>query len=245
MTFTSDKSPAMSPSSINAIASFDHSTPASTYVEHGAESVRLLLAREAGADHTQWSEARRTADNIVVYRGVVPHSSWNCIKTTARMQCSAAFLAAKLVDANELTTYDTMSAVCHQVATIDAYTSVRHVQAKPVFPTRARDFVVLTVQTTDAKDDDAAIVIATRSIHHCDVPDDAKHFVRGATLLSGYILRVVNDHTCDLTLIAHLDLGGNIPASLINLLAVDSPIKLVKRLQELYEPTKHNDNRTT
>ncbi|KAF0697945.1 Aste57867_11398 [Aphanomyces stellatus] len=214
-------------------------TPAKDIVDFGKESLRLLDMRESGHDSTEWHEAKH-GDDVVVYRGIVDGSVWNCIKTVATIHCSAAYLCDRLNDAKAMTTFDEMSEYCHVIADIDAATgtSIRHVKAKAIFPTSARDFLVVT----SAAYTDKVYTIATRSILHNDVPMDP-HWVRATTLISGYVIRATGDHQCEVTMIAHMDLGGHFPAFVINLLAVDSPMGLMKRLQHLYngkdfEPTK-------
>ncbi|CAK4071727.1 unnamed protein product [Aphanomyces euteiches] len=192
----------------------NRATPAANIIAFGQESLRLLTIRESGHDDTHWHEAKHV-DDITVYRGIVNDSVWNCIKT--------------LNDASAITKFEEMTEYCHVIANVDVATSIRHVKAKAVFPTTARDFVVVTSESRS----DKAIVIATRSILHDDMPEDP-HFVRATMLISGYVIRPTGKHQCQVTMVAHVDLGGHFPAFVINLLAVDAPIGSMKRLRELY-----------
>jgi len=131
-----------------------------------------------------------------------------------------------------MSTFDEMTDNCRVIEDVcpATKTSVRYVQAKPVFPTSARDFLVVTAE--ERMDD--MIVIATRSIHHHAVPEQ-KGYVRAKTHISGYIIRKVSPTTCEVTLVVHMDLGGYMPAPVINFLGTSAPIKLLKKLRSLCE----------
>ncbi|KAF0694945.1 Aste57867_14200 [Aphanomyces stellatus] len=205
----------------------------SPYIEHGAESVRLLLDKESPAcQDTTWTEAKSSGDGITVFRGIVADSDWNAVKATGVIHCPAAFLADKLQDVSEMTTFDDMTASCIVVEDVCAATktSVRYAQAKPVFPTTARDFVVIT---SEKRLQDGTIAIGTRSIDHPMYPESTK-FVRAHTYVSGYVIRPVDVEQCHVTLIVHMNLNGMLPAMVINVLAIDSPLKLLKRFRVLY-----------
>ncbi|OQR86209.1 hypothetical protein ACHHYP_10843 [Achlya hypogyna] len=202
---------------------------ATEYLAVADDSIRDLLAKDAGADkNTVWSHVK-DSDGISVHRGVVHNSPWNCIKATAHVHCSAETLAGHLADASQMHIFDEMTDNCRVVEVLNPTASIRYVQAKPVFPTTARDFLVVTAEQRVGD----TIVIGTKSIKHDDVPEDGS-FVRAHTHVSGYLLRPVSSTECQVTLIVHMDLGGYMPAAVINLLSVSSPIKLMKRLQHLY-----------
>ncbi|KAH9154009.1 hypothetical protein AeRB84_003833 [Aphanomyces euteiches] len=213
-----------------------HVSAVPEHVSHGSESVRILLDKASPTcEDTTWTEVK-TVDEITVYRGIVAGSDWNAVKAQGRIPCSGDFLADKLQDAAEMTTFDDMTATCKVIQVVDAATktSIRYVQAKPVFPTSARDFLVVT---SEKRLNDGTIAIASRSITHESTPED-KHFVRAHTHVSGYIIRPLGEDECEVTLIVHMDLGGMLPAVVINILAVDSPVKLLKRFRELYNTRK-------
>ncbi|KAH9106733.1 hypothetical protein LEN26_014480 [Aphanomyces euteiches] len=237
MTFSLFHNEAASPKSASAavkaynLHSISQTTPPDVYTKHGEESFRLVMARENGADGTEWRVAK-SSDGMTVSRGIVPNVSWHCIKSTSRMPCSMTTLADKLNDAKEMTTFDEMTSSCEVLPSLaPSGTSVRHVKAKPIFPTQTREFVVISSE--HKAEDGSMIVIATRSIHHEDVPE-VSHLTRATMILSGYIIRAIDDHTCELTVIAHIDLGGLLPATVINLLATETPLQLMKRMQRLY-----------
>ncbi|OQR88663.1 hypothetical protein THRCLA_10174 [Thraustotheca clavata] len=201
------------------------------YICIGEESIRDLLGKYDGSDkNTEWSFVR-DEEGVAVYRGVVNDSAWNCIKAVMTVECSAEDLAKQLNDPDQMSHFDEMTDNCRVIELLNptGTSSIRYVQAKPVFPTTARDFLVVT---TEQREEDV-IVIGTKSIKHDAVPEDDA-FVRAHTHVSGYIIRSMDEDRCQVTLIVHMDLCGYIPAYVINLLSVSSPVKLLHRLQYLY-----------
>ncbi|OQR92750.1 hypothetical protein ACHHYP_03236 [Achlya hypogyna] len=204
---------------------------AAKYIALGHQSIVELLAKDAKADPTTvWSDAK-LSHGVHVSRGVVEGNAWNCIKATSIVSCSADLLASKLTDPAEMSTFDEMTDNC-RVVEVFGTTSVRYVQAKPVFPTTARDFLVVTAEERHGN----TIVIGTKSTTHPAVPENPA-FVRANTHVSGYIIRPRSAHECEVTLIVHMDLGGHMPAAVINLLSSSSPVKLLNHFQHLYGHT--------
>ncbi|OQR90201.1 hypothetical protein THRCLA_09408 [Thraustotheca clavata] len=201
------------------------------YIAIGDQSILECLAKDDGTDKsTTWSFAKES-DGVVAYRGINEHSPWNCIKAITTVNCSAEELAKQLNDPNQMSNFDEMTDNCRVIEQLNptGTTSIRYVQAKPVFPTTARDFLVVTSEHR-MKD---AIIIGTKSIQHDAIPLNHS-FVRANTHVSGYIMRPLSPTKCQLTLIVHMDLGGFMPPYVINLLSVSSPIALLKRIRYLY-----------
>ncbi|OQR90199.1 hypothetical protein THRCLA_09410 [Thraustotheca clavata] len=201
------------------------------YIALGEQSILEVLAKDDGSDKsTTWSYVKES-DNVIIYRGVNDNSPWNCIKAIATVNCSADELAKQLNDPDQMSNFDEMTDNCRVIEQLNptGTTSIRYVQAKPVFPTTARDFLVVTTEHR-MKD---TIIIGTKSIQHEAVPLN-RSYVRANTHVSGYIIRPLSSTQCQVTLIVHMDLGGYMPAYVINLLSVTSPIKLMKRIRQLY-----------
>ena len=115
---------------------------------------------------------------------------------------------------------------------IDERTSVRRVCFKGIWPTAPRDFIVCT---TWDKREDGSILIVSRS-----APDDycapQKGYVRGFIQVSGYWLQPVQEGseiTTVVTLAAHTELGGTLPASVINMLSTSAPVKMLGTISEI------------
>ncbi|KAH9192288.1 hypothetical protein AeNC1_005728 [Aphanomyces euteiches] len=201
---------------------------AKDFAAFGQESVQILLARVSD-DDVAWSLAKEM-DGVVVSRGVVPGNEWNCMKAVTRIQCSAEFLAGKLTDPTTMTSYDDNTDSVDVIKVVDDNTKILHVRAKAVFPTTAREVVIVTAKGPIEN----GIVIATRSIEHEEVPLNPC-YVRATTYISGYILTPISETECEVTMIVHMNLGGSVPSFIINMFAVDAPISLLRRLRDLYE----------
>lgn len=94
---------------------------------------------------------------------------------------------------------------------------------------------------------DGSLIVSSRS-----VPDDViaveEGYVRGSIIVSGYWIQPYNtlkkddilysncSDGCKVTLIAHTDLGGDMPAWIINMLGAESPLKMLIKIRSLLEP---------
>ncbi|KAG9407211.1 hypothetical protein AC1031_001911 [Aphanomyces cochlioides] len=159
------------------------------------------------------SNGREESSEAVAVATRRPRSVWNCVKKSF-----SSLQSAISTPWSWSTTYDRLHGWPVAVS--------RSFFADLIL---TRDFVVVTSESRS----DKAIVIATRSILHDDMPEDP-HFVRATMPISGYVIRPTGKYQCQVTMVAHVDLGGHFPAFVINLLAVDAPIGSMKRLRELY-----------
>ncbi|RHZ31599.1 hypothetical protein DYB37_006181 [Aphanomyces astaci] len=212
--------------------------PAATdYAAFGQESIQMLTDRASSKDTSiKWSLVKQY-DGIDISRGVVEGNDWNAIKAVGIIRCAARFLADRLTDPNEMKSFDNNTDVCDVLDDVDDHTKVLHVRAKAVFPTTARDFVVVTAIGHLA--DKSTIVIASRSVEHAHAPIDPC-YVRATTYLSGYLLRPTSPSSCEVTMLVHMNLGGSLPSFIINMLAVDAPIHLLGKLRTLYAEVEHD-----
>lgn len=125
---------------------------------------------------------------------------------------------------------------------VDDTTNIKRVCCKAIWPTTARDFVVCT---SWQKLDDGSIVICTRSASD-ELFEKQKNFVRATINISGYWIQPVtglpNDDpmyesssesdACKVTLISHMDLGGSLPAYVLNMVQVEGPIKTLSGIRK-------------
>ena len=112
---------------------------------------------------------------------------------------------------------------------------------KPVWPTKARDFVMLTAwqEPQTAAGHTAAperYVVASKSVPHPRCPP-RKAFVRGCVDCGGYVIRTIPQRPdmCHLTMVTQSDLGGDLPVALVNKLSQNAPIKMIKALRKCVE----------
>eukprot|EP00596_Hydrurales_sp_CCMP1899_P005757 CAMPEP_0119038012 /NCGR_PEP_ID=MMETSP1177-20130426/6657_1 /TAXON_ID=2985 /ORGANISM="Ochromonas sp, Strain CCMP1899" /LENGTH=218 /DNA_ID=CAMNT_0007000013 /DNA_START=134 /DNA_END=787 /DNA_ORIENTATION=- len=162
-----------------------------------------------------------TRDNVIVETSAVTDSVWQVIKAVTNIK-SDKMEIFKLVNSDtRMGEYDDMFDFCQPIAIIDECTSIRRLCFKPVWPTAPREFLCCT---TWKELKDGSLIVSSRS-----VPDDViaaeEGFVRGSIIVSGYWIQPYNtlkkddvlysnckDAGCKVTLIAHTDLGGDIPA---------------------------------
>jgi hypothetical protein len=219
--------PALS-SIVHTLQNPSHNAPSSDDLEqYGKQNIQQVLAYET---QSHWINVKKV-DGIEVDRAIVGNSAWQSIKATATVECSAENLAQQLTTADEMPRFDTMTSSCVVLNQVTPHTSVRYVQAKPVFPTTARDFLVVTSEHRSGSNE---IVIASRSIEFDEIMPLQPNFVRATMYISGYVLRALSPTQCHVTLIVHMDLGGYLPASVLNMLSTAAPIKLLKQLQTTY-----------
>ena len=124
---------------------------------------------------------------------------------------------------------------------VDSRSNVRRLCFKAVWPTAPRDFVICT---TWNEEPDGSIIVATTAVSD-DICPPQKGFVRGSINISGYhILPYSAENAavtnlkpgeCQLTLTAHSDLGGSLPASIINMLSTQAPVKIMNVLSAILQ----------
>jgi hypothetical protein len=100
---------------------------------------------------------------------------------------------------------------------------------KGIWPTAPRDFIVLTTWREDA---DGSFYVSSRSApdEYCPPKSD---YVRGNIIVSGYHLKPRDKKECDLVLIAHTELGGSVPVSILNMLCATAPYKMLTAIRDL------------
>ncbi|RLN85185.1 hypothetical protein BBJ28_00009609 [Nothophytophthora sp. Chile5] len=194
------------------------------------DSLRKLMTRFDGADvmPNGWREGPSSKGIQVVY-GEVAGSEWYTMKTTGVLHVSADKAAHILMSAAMVPKFDDMTREVKVVEKLSEYSEVRLVSAKPVMFTTARDFCVVS---TYRNEPDGRVLIATRSVEHLAL---RKGFVRATILISGYVVvpHPTNPNMCEMSVVAHMDLGGNLPAMVVRYLGLSAPIKLVEKIHEI------------
>jgi hypothetical protein len=132
------------------------------------------------------------------------------------------------------------------MSNVDEKTNIRRVCFKAVWPTAPRDFVICT---TWSEQHDGSVIVATSSVSD-DVCPPQKGFVRGSINISGYHIvpysaatssshqpeiAALKSGECLLTLTAHSNLGGSLPASLINMLSTTAPLKIMNAIAAILQ----------
>jgi hypothetical protein len=100
---------------------------------------------------------------------------------------------------------------------------------KAIWPTLPREFVVFT---TWIKEDNGSILVTTKSVADEAFPCKLE-YVRGKVIISGFKIVPKNEGGCDLSLLAHTDLGGSVPAWFTNSLSASAPFKILTAISNL------------
>ena len=114
---------------------------------------------------------------------------------------------------------------------LDASSSIRRFKYKKISPVAARDAVVMTTWT---EVDDGSILITTLSVPTVWHPPP-KSFVRAFVSSSGAIIKPLNKDECEITFLTHCDVGGYVPAALLNMIIVNTPVKTMSKVVSLAE----------
>uniref|UniRef100_K3WTW2 START domain-containing protein n=1 Tax=Globisporangium ultimum (strain ATCC 200006 / CBS 805.95 / DAOM BR144) TaxID=431595 RepID=K3WTW2_GLOUD len=203
------------------------------------ETLQILLARHSGDDKvTTWElvDAHEEGD-VKIWQGAVEGSSWSPFRASRRISADKVTIQNSLLDPVLLLKLDDMMDAVNVLKAVDeeGKLSLRQIVSKGVFPVAAREFVLVTYATALP---DGRLVIASRSIplEGVPLPEGA---VRGENIVTGYIIQETTDANgkpcCDVTLLAHVDLSGYIPATIVNMLGTSSTIKLLDNLEAVVE----------
>ncbi len=226
----------------------------SLYEDMSRDAQQRLLAKFLDTDPaTTWGETQRyDADRIQLEKGRVDGSAWACLRVRTTVPADLSTIAAYLSPAVNVPSYDDMVDTCRVIETWTpapcselGITEVRYVKSKRVFPTQARDFVVVVSASrvsgmlVDASTDrlpDGSMVLVSTSVTHAEVPEKSG-CVRGDLIVSGFVLVPLPDGSTDVTAIFHSDLKGYAPSTLVNALANSVPVNLMKSLRTRFEKT--------
>lgn len=200
--------------------------------EFEQDLVRRLLVRYAGSDvlPNGWRNGPSSNGIQVVY-GAVDGSSWFTMKTTGKLRVSAEKAARILMAADMVPKYDDMTKEVRLIERLSDATEVRRAFCRPIMLTAARDFCVAT---TYIKEPTGRVLIATRSVDHPE--GEQSGYCRAVSHISGYVVTpdpVDPEHACELAIIAHMDLGGHLPAMVVKYLGLSAPIKIVAKVDEI------------
>uniref|UniRef100_M4B7P3 START domain-containing protein n=1 Tax=Hyaloperonospora arabidopsidis (strain Emoy2) TaxID=559515 RepID=M4B7P3_HYAAE len=194
------------------------------------DSIYKLLQRYEGADvlPNGWRDGPHSKGIQVVY-GEVDGSEWFTMKTTGTLHVSASKAAAILMRCDMVPKFDDMTKEVKAMEKLSDASEVRRVTAKSVMFTAARDFSVVSTFREEAS---GRLLIATRSVEYVA---ERKGYVRATIHISGYIVtpHATDSDMCELSVVAHMDLGGNLPAMVVRYLGLSAPIKLIEKIQEI------------
>lgn len=111
---------------------------------------------------------------------------------------------------------------------VDDKTSIRRMKYKPVWPTSPRDFIVCTTWFPS----DNGYLLCSKSASD-EYYAKKKNYVRGNIIIAGYVIKRRDNGGCDLSLIAHTELGGTLPSTIVNMYSSNAPYNMLNALSAL------------
>jgi START domain len=111
---------------------------------------------------------------------------------------------------------------------------VRRYFYKGIWPTSPRDFIMCS---SSRELPDGSILMSTISPPSGMYPDN-DGYVRAHINISGMLLKPIDKKFgggCAITMIGHSDLKGNLPSSILNMLSVGMPTKVMTKLKKILE----------
>jgi len=172
--------------------------------------------------------------DISVETVVVTGTKWNCYRVSGMIEATPMQVASLVLNDDRIGEYDEMFDRIELLEVVDEKSRVRHSFYKPVWPTTARDFVIMT---TWEPLEDGRVLVATRSVHHPLVPAE-KNFVRARVLIAGYVFTPAESQEgnlitfCDV--IIHTDVQCEwIPPALLNPFSNTKPVGYFRNMQQI------------
>lgn len=207
--------------------------------------LQLSDARDLDCCDMSWN-LQVSKPNMQVFTAAMKHTCWNAIKAITVIKASLKNLLNLLLSDARMGEYDEMFDR-HEPIHVSSCANIRRVMYKGVWPTTPRDFIICTTHEVQA---DGSVLICTIS-----APDSlspiSKDYVRGNVQISGYHIqpystqhavsmdgiRPIGPGECKVTLVAHTELGGSLPASIINCLSTNAPVKILSQITEIMKRT--------
>lgn len=210
------------------------------YPSFATESLSILKKKyDETCDETTWAKMIEYGD-VKMSHGSVKDNDFLCLKATIVVKASVTAIGTMLANADRVPEYDVNIVKCEIVESLWESTditgdgaSIRRVRAKGVFPTQARDFVVLSSKVTD-QDDGGGVMIASRSVLHDNAPVSSS-YTRANLFISGFVIVPMAQGQTMVTVISHIDVGGYVPASIINALVTSAPVGLMESIKRICE----------
>ncbi|KAF1776831.1 START-like domain [Phytophthora cactorum] len=173
---------------------------------YGKESIQILLNRHTGDDKVTTWEVVDDADGVQIWRGAVEECDWCPFRARRRIDADKRVIEQVLLDPNRTLELDEMMEGIVTLRDIGEsnHLAFRQITSKGQFPIMAWPPRGL------------------RAAHN---------------YISGYIIEEFKEDNgnvyCVVTLLAHADLAGYIPPSIINMLGTSSTVKVLESLETI------------
>jgi hypothetical protein len=187
----------------------------------------------ANADGFQW-RLEKQENGVSVYTRQVDDSPYLAAKGTMQINAPVTKMRRFMGDGSSCVPW---RAMCKSSQVIEAQSEddrYVHMVLDLPWPASDRDLILHTTSSIDTESRTATINLQSDSSRH--PPQD---YVRAES--EGQILIVaVDQNTVEFTYTIHTDIGGDLPANLVNKQLVDSTFDDLSHLKELAEGTDHD-----
>lgn len=151
------------------------------------------------------------------------------IKAKALIKSNPEDLFTLLYDIEKREKWDTVICDMEIVDRLEGNQDVLYSRFKAAMGATDRDFVQL--RNYGFKEYNFDYIISMKSIESKKKPP-IKKFIRAETIISGYLIKKVNQEDCELSIIAQTDIKGIVPRFIINYLAPKKPLEWIKKLEK-------------
>ena len=189
---------------------------------------RLLEIEKEPTDESAW-KLTVNKPGTQVYQRKTGDSPICMIKAFCEVGYSAETVFTAIWDKRIRVQWDVLFREFEIVVEQPEYELLYYMIKTPIGITK-RDWLQRRVQIRDYPDPGTII------LHFVSVEDPAmppkKGVIRAETLISGYVIRPVSEHTCTVTIISQNDIKGLIPKMLVNKVAAKAPADWVNNMNK-------------
>ncbi|CAM9472086.1 unnamed protein product, partial [Chrysoparadoxa australica] len=182
-----------------------------------------------------WCLVRQRKD-IRIWTSAVVGTDYSRIRGRMLISATPAQLLSLLIDDTRVSEYDRMFDCMRMIDRSSDRSTIRWSCYKSIWPTRPRDFVI---KSTWEEFSDGTIVLATKSVDHPDYTATPT-YVRGRMVMCGYVItpHIREDggkaeSVSEITMYSHTDLGGALPATIINRLCKKPAYRVLRKIQKM------------
>eukprot|EP00658_Telonema_sp_P-2_P008532 TRINITY_DN13217_c0_g1_i22.p1 TRINITY_DN13217_c0_g1~~TRINITY_DN13217_c0_g1_i22.p1 ORF type:complete len:542 (+),score=121.91 TRINITY_DN13217_c0_g1_i22:276-1901(+) len=160
-------------------------------------------------------------DGVTVVTKKVPGSEHEMIKAWGLVQAPAHCCYRALCELEERRTWDKNTEEMKILERLDENSCLYYSLVQGIFGMQPRDFLDLRHMVVLPNGTHVIVFVSAES-DQCPAKPGV---VRGCTILSGQMIKPVDNNSCLLTVVSQVDIKGSIPVYLVNKVAARSPIE--------------------
>jgi len=197
-----------------------------------------------------WELRTRTKD-VMVWSSTIPDNPWDVVCGQVEVAASVQQLVSLLADYNKRASYDTKFRYAVEHGDVDAGDAVRGASLRTLvyagaWPVADRQFRVLSAWSpwhVFGESDPVGAIVSSRSVLSSAMPgpvDSAKALSELATQVcarihvAGFAIYPLEGNTrCNLTMVSHINFGGNMPSPVINLVQTKVMPEMLQKISAI------------